>query len=182
MRPTHFVPFVSSTGTELLLLERSFRPGVAAPAAEGVVMSARIVQSLMLLPVALLLLFVFYGSARAQTDAPITGVVWMLKDSVSACPAGDSVVAGHPARLRITLMYRDSDEHLRNGVPPDSFWVTFTQLDSAQAKDEGDRTYADDSTRSGFTRITIPSLSGNGTLRIRRATRSPLLLTSCNPG
>ena len=53
----------------------------------------------------------FSRSARASCDQPgnppicCPNVTWWLNDSVSACPAGDSVFAGHPAKLRITVYY-----------------------------------------------------------------------------
>ncbi len=93
-------------------------------------------------------------------------VYWTFKDSVSACPAGDSLFAGRPARLRITVYYSDGFDCNRVGVPPESIWVTVATIPAAgnlKVNDEGARTFADDSTDSGgTTRITVPSFSGCG--------------------
>ena len=36
---------------------------------------------------------------------PPPNVSWNFVDNVTACPAGDTVVAGHPCRLRVTVSY-----------------------------------------------------------------------------
>ena len=52
-------------------------------------------------------------------------VGWVsLPDSIAACPAGDSVVAGHPSRVRGVIFYGDDCHNPRSGVPPDSMWIT----------------------------------------------------------
>ena len=95
-------------------------------------------------------------------------------DSVSACPAGDSIVANvyqalpHPSRLRLEVYYNDASCHPKPGVPPDSIWVTWTTASgNARINDQGQVTYADDTTNScGFARITFPSVSGTGTIAL----------------
>ncbi len=116
----------------------------------------------------------FSRSARASCDRPgdvlcCPNVLWSLKDSLSACPAGDSVFAGHPAKLRIALYYSDADCNARVGVPPESIWVqVISHTGNLAVNDEGAKIFADDSTDTGgFARITIPSFSGCGTVSIR---------------
>ena len=101
-------------------------------------------------------------------DSPVGNVLWLLKDSVSACPAGDSVVAGHPSRLRIAVYYYDANDNNKVGVPPDSIWVTYsTGSGNTKVNDKSTNVYADDPTdANGMARITIPSLSGCGTLTV----------------
>ncbi len=104
---------------------------------------------------------------------PLPNVVWGLKDSVSACPGGDTLVfAGgsiHPARLRIGVHYEDAFCNVRAGVPPESIWVTYTTASGNLAvNDAGVKVFADDSTDAGGNaRITIPSFSGAGRLQVR---------------
>ncbi len=104
---------------------------------------------------------------------PLPNVVWGLKDSVSACPGGDTLVfAGgsiHPARLRIGVHYEDALCNVRAGVPPESIWVTYTTASGNLAvNDAGVKVFADDSTDAGGNaRITIPSFSGAGRLQVR---------------
>ena len=96
-------------------------------------------------------------------------MVWGLQDAVSACPAGDSVLAGHPARLRIGVHYEDAFCNARVGVPPESIWVTYSPLSGTNLKvnDQGVEVFADDSTNAnGDARITIPSFSGCGRVRV----------------
>src|SRR6266496_5498103 len=104
--------------------------------------------------------------SRAQSggpDMPVPNVGWQLKDSVSACPGGDSVIAGHPSRLRIIVFYLIDEETGKAGVPPDSIWVTFsTPSGNVAVNDQRSQVFADDFTDvNGETRITIPSLSGS---------------------
>src|SRR6266545_4347286 len=47
-------------------------------------------------------------------------VFWTPTDSVTACPAGDSVYAGRPSRLYIKIHYEDNNCQVRQGVPPES--------------------------------------------------------------
>jgi len=104
--------------------------------------------------------------------APTLGnVSWSFHDSLTACPAGDSVYDGHPARLRVSVVYEDGNCNPRAAVPPESIWVTTQPLSgfgNLVVNDQGPNIYADDSTDAGgFTRVTIPSFSGCGKLRIR---------------
>ena len=41
-------------------------------------------------------------------------VRWSASDNIAACPAGDSLVAGHPAKLRIGVEYFDNLCNPRN--------------------------------------------------------------------
>jgi hypothetical protein len=96
-------------------------------------------------------------------------VVWALKDSVSGCPAADSLLnTGHPSRLRINIWYSDTNCNSKVGVPPESIWVTTgSPLGNLKVNDEGARIYADDSTdAAGHARVTIPSFSGNGRITV----------------
>ena len=100
-------------------------------------------------------------------------VRWTSGDSLSACPAGDSLAVGdplhvHPSRLRIGIEYFDSSCNPRPGVPPDSIWVTWaTSTGNVVVNDKAAQVFADDSTDGcGFARITIPSLSGCGVLSV----------------
>ena len=106
---------------------------------------------------------------RAQGDMPVPNVGWQLKDSVSACPGGDSVIAGHPSRLRILVFYLIDEETGKAGVPPDSIWVTYsTASGNAVVNDEGAKVFAEAPTDvNGETRITVPSLSGGGDLTLK---------------
>jgi hypothetical protein len=110
-------------------------------------------------------------------DGPATlsgsHVLWLPVDSVSACPAADSVFGGHPthphpSRLRIDVWYDDANCDPKPDVPPESLWVTYSTLSgNLVVNDEGPRVFADDSTDAcGRTRITIPSFSGCGKLRV----------------
>ena len=98
-------------------------------------------------------------------------VVWSFSDSVTACPAGDSVLAGHPSRLRIAAtVTRESGGPVLPvaGLPPESLWVSWSPASgNARVNDQPGRAFADDSTNTGgATRITLPSLSGCGTLAL----------------
>src|SRR5207247_6297316 len=74
----------------------------------------------------------------------------------------------HPAHLRFWVSYADPNCNPRVGVPPESVWVTLSTIaGNAVANDLtlNGKTFADDSTNAdGRTWITIPSLSGCGTL------------------
>ncbi len=95
-------------------------------------------------------------------------VLWSLKDSVSACPAGDSVLAGHPSRLRIKVWYSDDACNAKVGVPPESIWVTTTVGNGNVVVNDQPKVFADDSTDVlGITRVTIVSLSGCGRLNVK---------------
>src|SRR5206468_9092749 len=89
---------------------------------------------------------------------------------------GDSVAAGHPKALRSVITYLGAGSQPRNGVPPESIWVTVTHStgsavlnDAAKATDGYTwKVFADDSTRvDGTTRLTLSSFSGCGALLIR---------------
>src|SRR5262249_28140877 len=103
-------------------------------------------------------------------DTIVGGVTWSLIDRISACPAGDSTgVSGHPSRLRINAWYLDGNVDPKIGLPPDSIYVTVANdSGTAKANDLATYTFADDSTRDtesefgGYSRIQIPSFSGNG--------------------
>lgn len=94
---------------------------------------------------------------------------WLVEDNVWGCPAGDSVTAGIPSKLRIEVWYADANCLPKVGVPPDSIWVTYSTISgNLVVNDKGVKVFADDSTDvCGHTRITIPSFSGCGTLRLR---------------
>ena len=103
-----------------------------------------------------------------STDAN-PNVGWSFKDSVSACPAGASVVAGHPARLRMLVFYQDSNCNPRVGVPPESLVITWGTLSGNAVINDASSLgiYADDSTdANGQARFTFGSLSGCGTLQL----------------
>src|SRR5438093_4121666 len=104
----------------------------------------------------------------AVGDTPVGNVLWILADSISACPAGDSVVAGYPCRLRIEIEYFHNFEEPKVGVPPESIYVTYSTVSgNAKANDEGTKVFAIDPTDvGGDTHIIFPSLSGVGTLRV----------------
>ena len=104
-------------------------------------------------------------------------VGWAVKDSITACPAGDSVITigsafplNHPSRLRVLVNYFDSNCNPRVGVPPESLKITWTALAGGNARinDKSSLgTYADDATDgNGQARFTFPSLSGCGKLRL----------------
>ncbi|MBI1798407.1 MAG: PD40 domain-containing protein [Candidatus Eisenbacteria bacterium] len=113
------------------------------------------------------------GQCGNRPLSPIPGppnVFWSLKDSVSACPAGDSLLnTGHPSRLRILINYSDVCGYSKVGVPPESIWVTLqSTTGNLKINDEGAKIFADDSTDGGgYARVTIPSFSGNGGLTVR---------------
>ncbi len=128
----------------------------------------------------LLLLVVVPQSAQSDClglgPTPVPNVLWGVKDSVSACPAADTLtslvfppsVGSRPSKLRITLFYSDANCDAKTGVPPESIWVTTsTQFGNLKANDTGAKIFADDSTNAlGFARITVGSLSGCGRLRV----------------
>ena len=61
-----------------------------------------------------------------------------MKDSLTACPAGDSVYYRRPARLRISVFYSDIDCNPRVGVPPESIWAqVFSYTGNLTVNDEG---------------------------------------------
>lgn len=103
-------------------------------------------------------------------------VQWAVADSVAVCPAGDSVAAGHPARLRVALRYSGGlPLEPRVGVPPDSLLLILEPLPGPGAVVVHDlaiaggasRLFADDSTNAaGEARFTVASLSGSGRLAL----------------
>jgi hypothetical protein len=106
---------------------------------------------------------------------PPSSVQWSFKDSVTACPAGDTVLAGHPSRLRIVVRYFSGPSETPHiGVPPESIYVKVRTLAGNAAandlsKDSGGDfvAYADDSTdATGQTRITVSSIRGTGQLQL----------------
>jgi Tol biopolymer transport system component len=101
--------------------------------------------------------------------------MWEAPDSLAVCPAGDSVAAGHPARLRLVLRYLDAALAPRVGVPPESLEVTLVALaDPGGLAIHDERVvageivaWAEDSTdAAGEARFTVPSLSGSGRIAI----------------
>lgn len=121
-------------------------------------------------PNALLALTLAFSAilAGASTPAAAGNVTWARVDSVVTCPAGDSVVAGRPARLRIVVTYADAAQLPRVGVPPESIAVEWTPgIGAVRVNDQPGRAEADDSTDAqGRARVTLPSLSGCGTLTL----------------
>src|SRR6266516_1983958 len=117
-----------------------------------------------LLALTLILAPTAYGQGHCGGLSP-NSVNWSFKDSVTACPAGDSVLAGHPSRLRITLgPILDADCNPILGFPPDLIWVIYSVTQgNLRINDQGTKIFADDSTNGdGNARITIPSFSGCG--------------------
>ncbi len=102
-------------------------------------------------------------------------VAWFPGDSVSVCPAGDSLIYSHhpahlhPSKLRVEVWYNDINCNPKPNIPPDSIWITYETLSgNVVVYDQGVKVFADDSTDfCGFARVTFPSLSGCGTLRLR---------------
>ena len=99
-------------------------------------------------------------------------VTWGIPDSLATCPAGDTVLAAtglHPSRLRVTVRYLNNSFQPRVGVPPESIWVVKAgSTGNVTINDQAASIWADDSTNAtGNTRITVPSLSGCGTLTLR---------------
>jgi WD40-like Beta Propeller Repeat len=103
----------------------------------------------------------------ALPAAAASNVTWTFADSIAACPAGDSVAAGHPARLRILVTYLGLAIP-RAGVPPESIRVEWNPLaGSVRVNDQAGYAFADDSTdAAGRARIVLPSVSGCGTLAL----------------
>ncbi len=96
---------------------------------------------------------------------------WTFSDSVTGCPAGDSVAVSHPSRIRVSVHCTHEVAGLQvpwEGVPPESIWVEVNAgAGNTRVNDQPSRVPADDSTdASGTTRITLPSLSGCGTLTL----------------
>jgi hypothetical protein len=119
----------------------------------------------------------FNGTAGDATDlglinghASHAAVTWTLKDSLAACPAGDSAATGQPSgrptRLRVPIRYGGVN-CLKLGVPPEAMsltWLISTGNLRVNDKSTVVPIYADDSTRgAGFSRVTVPSFSGCGT-------------------
>ncbi len=102
-------------------------------------------------------------------------VAWFPDDSVSVCPAGDSLIYSHhpahlhPSKLRVEVWYNDINCNPKPNIPPDSIWITYETLSgNVVVYDKGAKVFADDSTDfCGFARVTFPSISGCGTLRLR---------------
>jgi hypothetical protein len=113
-----------------------------------------------------------------ESPLGLPNVFWEITDSLSACPAGDSVLFSHssqhkhPSKLRIKVVYQDADCNARSGVRPESIWVVpSTFSGTATINDQPDYTgkiFADDSTNiEGVARFTIPSVSGCGKLQFQ---------------
>jgi putative Ig domain-containing protein/WD40 repeat protein len=117
------------------------------------------------------------GVLTGVRPATAGNVTWSFGDQVAACPAGDTTnVAGHPSRLRVNVTYNDAAGQPRNLVPPESIWVNVaTQSGNVVLNDATKATvpadqwavYADAPTDSGAARVTLVSMSGCGTLRLR---------------
>ncbi len=118
--------------------------------------------------------FLASRNAKAQCEGAGPGVPnvwWTFVDSVTACPAGDSLLnSSRPSQVRLVVNYTDGTPCLlpRIGVPPESIWVkVFPYSGSAKANDIATKVFADDSTNvSGEARITLRSLSGCGRIRL----------------
>ncbi len=104
------------------------------------------------------------------SDAPSNeNVLWYASTNLTGCPAGETTgVASHASRVRIAIDYSDMDCNYNAGVPPESIYVTWqNRSGNVTVNDKTTNTYADDSTdASGHTNVTLPSLSGNGTIRV----------------
>ena len=102
-------------------------------------------------------------------------VAWVsLPDSVAACPAGDSVVAGHPSRVRGVLLYGDQCHIPKQGVPPESLWIKAIRVSgNLVINDEiPNKIYADDSTdANGYARF-----QNSEHLRVRASSNYPVRL------
>src|SRR5437667_8832632 len=148
-----------------------------ASAGRWIMLHARVAGRSILTTLAIVVCLLASRPSYSGSGVPLVPpvVVWSFDDNVSACPAGDSVFAGHPARLRVQVNYYNSSGQPRNGVPPESIWVevwtnTGNIVVSDQTLSQLDRTqvFADDSTRgNGGTLITVPSSSGCGTLNVK---------------
>ena len=122
-----------------------------------------------------LLLLAFFRDGLPQTSCcgggPLSpgncNVAWSASDSVTACPAGDSVYT-RPSRLYVRIHYEDNNCNVRVGVPPDSIWVTYQTVNgNLVLNDMGTKVFADDSTNAnGDTWIILRSFSGCGTIRL----------------
>jgi hypothetical protein len=140
-------------------------------------MKRRVLRSL--LDATILLCLAAAASATCpESPLGLPNVFWEVTDSLSACPAGDSVMFvhsplhPHPSKLRIKVVYQDADCNARGGVPPESIWVVpSTFSGTAAINDQPDYTgkiLADDSTSiEGVTRFTMPSVSGCGKLQFQ---------------
>jgi Tol biopolymer transport system component len=119
----------------------------------------------------------FIGTSGDATDLGLinahaghAAVTWTLKDSLAACPAGDSASigqpSGRPTRLRVPIRYGGMN-CLKLGVAPEAMsltWLTSTGNLRVNDKSTVVPIYADDSTRGlGASRVTVPSFSGCGT-------------------
>ncbi len=103
---------------------------------------------------------------------PEPNVTWTFKDSIAACPAGDSLVfttnPHKPSQLRIVITYLDSNCDPKVVVPPESIYVTTTTHSGNAKVNDQPKIFADDSTNaSGQARVTVRSISGAGKLKIR---------------
>jgi len=111
-------------------------------------------------------------STKSRATCPegpfgMPNVSWTIGDNVTNCPAGDSVLAGHPSVLRIVVTYTDNDCVPRPGVPPGSIYVSYVTTGNLKFNDKGTYIYADDTTDAyGRARITIPSFSGCGNVTL----------------
>jgi len=108
---------------------------------------------------------------------PVPNVTWTVPDSVSACPAGDSLVFPHSplhphaSRLRVLITYNDSDCNPKSNVPAESILVTSQIINGTLKLNDKSGTnhrpdyYATNS--AGRTWVTFPSSSGCGKVRLR---------------
>src|SRR5262245_45378012 len=118
-----------------------------------------------------LLLSVFFLVPWFSTPTNAGNVRWNMGDSlVTVCPAGDSVVAGHPSVLRFAVTYTNASGTAKVGVPPDSIYATLKRSgnaavvlwDATAASDNYDwKVSADDSTdANGLARIRVVGFAG----------------------
>lgn len=127
------------------------------------------------------------SEARAACDicmdgfmraSPLAGggnnINWIPDSQIAACPSGESLsvvpppATPHASRLRVDVWYNDVNCVPRPGIPPDSIWIQWSTLSgNARLNDKALRTYADDTTDvCGHARVTFPSISGCGTVRL----------------
>lgn len=116
------------------------------------------------------------GSSAAWESAPTrSNVLWIVDDSLTTCPAGDSVAAGHGARLRAVVRYLDGSGAPRVAVLPESLSLRLSPIAAPGGPVIHDervlggsmRAFAEDSTdAAGDARFTVPSLSGSGRIAI----------------
>ena len=118
------------------------------------------------------------GALLVASPTRAANVTWTFTNNVTGCPAGDSVVAGHPGKIRVRVQYTNSLGQFKNGVPPESIWVTTSTASGNAVVQSQPKAFADDTTKNlGETWVTIPSLSGCGALNLNLYVSGVLKLT-----